>query len=129
MLAEILGRRVFSKRRAKKAMNGNVPVDLFLPEEDKCRISVDSLHNHAVPSLNVIAEQDSLQRTSQFEGWAVVRTEIAASSGRKVQETPTCRNPFHADIVLPDEDCRDKGARKAHAYDLAKSASWQPALA
>jgi hypothetical protein len=60
-----------------------------------------------------------------FQGWAMLTVNDAASDGRTVQASPIESNRFHADIVLnlpEDGDRRDM--QKRHSVDLAARASW-----
>ncbi len=87
-------------------------------------ISVDRLEEAAMGVVHRSAEDDSVNRTGPFEGWAVVSRDVATSNGRAVGHTPRPGNPYHADIVLPLAAENDHAQQVEHAYDLALASWW-----
>jgi len=59
-----------------------------------------------------------------FYGWAMICAGDATGNGRSVVSTPSCENPYHADIRLPSSilDCRDEW--REHAFKLASKTKW-----
>lgn len=123
-----LGREVFSERRAKKAAQGTIPIDLFELAKDKNKLSVDRLGLVSDEIVAAIADRHGSNDGRPFFGWAQVSVGHASDMSRKVVSTPKPENPYHADIVivdLPEGDERREVARQ-HAVNLAKNAAWRP---
>ena len=124
---EYLGRRISSRRDANRMQRTNkVPYSYFMPKKGDVRLSVDRL---AIAPLGKISEiaAATILRTSgnQFRGWAVVSAETAAASERSVAASPIPGNPYHADIILPDDTTSNRAIQKSHATALASVASWR----
>ena len=126
-LGENLGRGVSSSRIARRARRPNfqVPLNVFLPPRGESNISVDRLsvapHEEAV----AIADSRDEARNRTFYGWAVISTESAIHNGRLVAASPIPDvNPYHADIVLPENAAYDREEQKRHAQELADASFW-----
>ena len=124
---ENLGRGVSSSRIERRARRPNfqVPLNVFLPPRDESSISVDRLsiapHDEAV----AIADSRDEARNRTFYGWAVITAEAVASNGRMVAASPIPDvNPYHADIVLPQDATSDREEQKRHAQELADASRW-----
>ena len=122
---EYLGREVFSRSSAKRARRNRIPFRVFLEREGIKLISVDRLDNASVEEATSIAGQNAIARNASFYGWAVVLGAHAMADERKVVPSPTSLNPFHADIVLPDQAALDREEQKSHAQNLADQATWR----
>ena len=126
-----LGRGVFSDRDRKKMERGERPREIFLPSRGEHTISVDRMMDGRERELAKIGDENARRRdpNRSFYGWAVVKARDAEEKGekrgRKVVASPKPENPFHADIVLPQQDALDREDQKAHALDLANFAEWQ----
>ena len=103
-----------------------VPYSYFMPKEGDVRLSVDRLAIAPIGNISEIAAATILRTSgNQFRGWAVVRAEAAAASERSVAASRIPGNPYHADIILPDDIANDRVAQKCHATVLASLASWR----
>lgn len=122
---EKLGRRVFSRRAAKRASRGRVLPKLFM--ERGLLISVDRLSGVSLDEVERVAQKAALNRDGPFRGWAVVACSEARSAGRRVRSSPRDDNPYHADIVLPAG--ATEAHREWHAQELAAASRWQPGSA
>ncbi len=126
--ADKLGRRMFSKSRAKRAeRTGRIQHDLFEIDDPHKGISVDVLDRCLDDQVARIAEAAAeSRRASGFYGWAVVTVEVASAAGRSVELSPQLDNPFHADILLGIDTAEDhKDLVRQHAYDLALNATYR----
>ncbi len=101
--------------------------EVFLPKKGTCDLSVDRLTagSRACDLLERMAMHDSRRRHGPFQGWAFVFRDVAEENGRRVLESPTCHNPFHADIVFPEAARFANDERKRHAHELATAADWR----
>lgn len=103
-----------------------VPYSYFMPKEGDVRLSVDRLAIAPIGNISEIAAATILRTSgNQFRGWAVVRAEAAAASERRVAASPILDNPYHADIILPDDTANNRATQKNHAAELASVASWR----
>lgn len=73
---------------------------------------------------NETARAAANKRGANFYGWAVLITEIACQSNRRVMASPTAENPYHADIVLPASAGEDYEEQVRHAQELADESRW-----
>ena len=121
-----LGRGVFSRKDKKLVAKNRTPHKLFLAKNPPERISVSRLNREPDDKMAELADLDGKDRGQTFHGWAEVSVRTARGMGRKVAETPTPRNRWHADIILPDDAKTSEELREEHAYDLAARAVWRP---
>ena len=125
--SEELGRGVSSSRIARRARRPNfqVPSNVFLPPRGERNISVDRLsiapHSEAVE----IADSRDAARGRTFYGWALTAASTIADNGRSIVASPVQGvNPYHADIVLPENVVHDREEQKRHAQELADASYW-----
>ena len=123
---EILGRGVFSRKDKKLVANNRVPHKLFLAKSPPEKISTSRLDREPDGKMAELADLDGKDRGQTFYGWAEMSAEAARRMGRKAEASPTPRNHWHADIVLPDAAKEDLQLRKKHAFDLAARSVWRP---
>ena len=123
---EDLGRGVFSRRRCKRARNGNVDMDIFLEREDADSISVDRMDHASVEELAGWSEERGRSRepSQEFYGWAVLKVQDAERNDRTVVASPTLKNRCHADIFLNITGEERRRRQKQHAVELAAHAHW-----
>lgn len=98
---------------------------MFLEIPGEKLISVDRLDS--APSLDKlveIADIAAVNRQRSFYGWAILKAEKAINDGREVLASPQKNNPYHADIILPDEATEKLEIQQSHAQQLADSATW-----
>lgn len=126
-LDENLGRGVSSSRIARRARRPNfqVPLNVFLPPLGESNISVDRLsvapHDEAV----AIADSRNEARNRTFYGWTVTTGFAVTDNGRRIVASPVpAVNPYHADIVLPENAVHDRDEQKRHAQELADASFW-----
>ena len=121
--AEELGRRLFHKKDVRRIRNGNTDWHRF-SNKGRQKLSTDRV---SVPSLeeisNIAREESAILEYGSFLGWAKILAGDAAKDGRTVNPSPTERNPYHADIVLPIcvVGCTKDEIR--HAKELAREVS------
>ena len=87
-------------------------------------LSVDRLGHVRDDEVARIAEEE-LPEGQKLCGWAVVTVLVAQRNGRSVAASPTARNPYHADICLPEELEDDRDDLAEHANELAGNAEWR----
>ena len=66
------------------------------------------------------------------QGWWVMSVASASQLNRRVEHTPEPDNPYHADIILPDDDVGSWEAAELHLLDFLASGCWRdrsPAVA
>lgn len=124
---DLLGRAIFSRKKARKARNGNVDFrDFFKPGSNK--ISVDRFGFCSDEKLTDIQDENAKSRHGLFCGWLQMTVSIArgVKKTRIVKASPEVgKNLYHADIILPD-NVKDDDKRRQHAKELAsdKSIHW-----
>lgn len=140
---EELGRCVVSKRAAHRAREGRGLAKLLTPRQGERRISVDRLtiapladaiaNGHRVAA----ARQDGIIRTSgqpsrdvEFRGWVTLSAQSARDAdceciASPIEESAGARNPYHADIVMPESVLEDDPERVRYAQALEESAAWR----
>ena len=117
---------------AHKAPRPRALRDAFLDKRSDS-LSVDRLDYASRSEMARIARDRERRREPprDFAGWAVVDARRASRSGRRLSASPRERNPYHADIRLPDLDGRPEPAvrllKKEHAVELAAHSRWEPA--
>ena len=123
---DIIGRRVYSRKRAARAQRGTVVHDIFLERPGVGKLSVDRLDHASNREMTEIAETHSRVRSGPFTGWATVTIEDASKNGRNVLASPQLANPYHADICLnlPDNN-EQRDIQIEHAHQLAAAATWR----
>ena len=126
-LSEALGRGVFSSKYASRARRSGIPKRVFLEREGVTEISVDRLDLMSGEKAHEMARAAADKRSANFYGWAVLITEIACRSNRRVKASPTAENPYHADIVLPASAGEDYEEQVRHAQELADESRWREA--
>ena len=57
-------------------------------------------------------------RTPTFRGWAIFTAEAAMQDSRIIRHVPEDDNPYHSNIILPDDD-----DPKIHAQNLADAST------
>lgn len=125
-LTEHLGRGISSSRSANKARKdgGRVPFHEFMPPQGPICISVDRTDIAPLDEAISIAEKRDVIRSRIFYGWAVVSAKDAAREGRKITASSIPGNPYHADIILPQDSADDRDKQRVHAHQLADASHW-----
>ena len=125
--SEELARGVLDSTVAKKARKEQMLPSAFMEREGVCTISV--LRTSIASDAEVVRIGERMARNRgpnrTIYGWFVVSARNAALMGRQLEATKVEGNPYHADIVLPDNDCMDKLRRLQHAQSLASHAEWR----
>ncbi|MCY4015226.1 MAG: hypothetical protein OXG82_21260 [Gammaproteobacteria bacterium] len=134
-----LWRGVFSERQAKRAptflglapaKRSTPPRDLanvFMEKSGERYLSVDRHDDTDEQTATAKGDQDARKRgVKQFYGWLRLEARDACRHGRKVVASPTCTNPGHADIILPEKAEHDSDERKQQAQELVSYSKWQP---
>ena len=123
----LLGRAVFSKRRAVKAQSGSIRHDIFLEKLNKS-LSVDRWGECSKQTLTDIQDKNAdlrskLCQKKLFYGWALIKVADAKRNKRTVRSSPIKSNLYHAEIFLPKNIDRDQ--QIAHAKELAVASKWE----
>lgn len=122
---EELVRCMFYERDARRAQRGNVPLSIFLEKIGEPKLSTDRKCWASLETLAGLCHcRERNREGGQFQGWALIFASDASQNGRHVESSRTECNPYHADIVLPDNDVGNKVLQKQHAVELAESAVW-----
>lgn len=126
--SEELARGVFDSTVAKKARKEQMLPSAFMEREGVCTLSVlrTSIITNDAEVVRIgkhMARNRGPNRT--IYGWFVVSARSAALMGRQLEATKVEGNPYHADIVLPAEDCMNKLRRLQHAQSLASHSEWR----
>ncbi len=127
---DLLGRAIFSSREAKRATVGKIRSSVFTEKLNKS-LSVDRFNFCSDKELTNIQDKNAQVRSTKektqrsFYGWASLKVFDARKENRKVQSTPIKENPYHADIILP-EDIETEDDQREHAINLAESSKWKP---
>ena len=124
---DLLGRAVFSSRQAKKAQKAKVENNVFLEKPGNLSFSVDRFNLCSKKEPTCIQDKNAKLRPVKeskkrsFYGWVNIKAKIARRNNRILRASPTKANPYHAEIILPD-DKNDRDAQIAHAWELASNA-------
>ena len=121
---DLVGRRVFSQKRARKAKNSERVDHRTFFHLGVRSLSVDRL-GHADSEVATIADRDVPPESRGFFGWAALRIEEASRNGRAVNATPQKANRYHADIVLPEPALEERDELVEIANELAGYAVWR----
>ena len=105
---ERLGRGVFSETEAIRARRSKPSFKVFLHRPGVIKLSVDRLSVAPLDKATEIADRNAVNRRSTFHGWATVTAKFARQNDRQVCANPVSGNPFHADIILPDNTKEDR---------------------
>lgn len=124
-LDETLARGVFSSSGFSSS-TGRVRHGAFL--ETGAVLSVDRSTHAPIENLVLLGERRAGRRSKsegtsrKFYGWAKLEVHEAMKENRQVMASPEPDNPYHADIILPDEAPQQ---RRTQAVDLARRARWR----
>ena len=127
-----LGRAVFSQRSRNRARTKDaIDMHIFLESEQAESISVDRMDHAPIDELAEWSRERARNRKPprQFYGWAVLKVQNAARSGRTVEATPTQQNRCHADIHLNVTGEERRRQQRDHAVELADKSRWREAPA
>lgn len=115
-------------RRIRSSKHRSLPKHLFVPARGTSA-SVDRLtiasNQDAMQELIELAKQQCTQSGRNFYGWAVLAAAEVSQNKRTVIASPQDDNPYHADIVLPEEAAHDQIAIGRHAQELADAATFR----
>ena len=125
-----LGRQVDSSRDASRCQSNNYPRKYkFFIEAGDNKVSVDRLYVACASETARLAEHHHATRVERrsFYGWLAITREAAMQSGRYLELSPTCDNPYHVEIVLPAEVLEDSRVYQDHAVEMTADVWWWPA--
>ena len=117
---ELLGRRIFQSRDARRAANGIYSPRLLQPRLHE-NLSIDRLDGANLAELAAIARQ---QDGRILQGWITISASDAADCGHPAVATPTVENPRHAELLFTNWE-QDYLTEKA--VQLRRNARWTPA--
>lgn len=112
-LSEALGRGVFSSRHADRAKRSGVPKRVFLERKGMTEISVDRLDLMSGEKAHEMARAAADKRSANFYGWAVLITEIACRSNRRVTASPKPSGQAMHRLRGPTRWSKDAGSTEA----------------
>ena len=125
---EDIGRRISRRADEYRVRRSNKSASkIFMPRKGEVRLSMDRLTIAPPGKISQIAA-DTIRKTTsdrQFLGWAVVSVQDVADNGGRVVASPIPDNPYHADIILPDDTANVADDQKTLAVELARLASWR----
>ena len=136
-----LGRAIFSRGQAQRAILENTDHKIFLVQKGEQFISIDRFFSSYLEKLTEIQDKNAQKRSEietqkwhkgelkqenqpkrrSFYGWASLAALDARQDNRQVQPDPIRENPYHANIILP-EDTHDEYI--LHAKALAAKSEW-----
>ena len=67
---------------------------------------------------------DETPSDRNFYGWVQLTARAARDMNCRVKSSPTCKNCFHANIILPSDVSRDTDAEIEKTKELAKASAW-----
>ena len=120
---EILGRRIISSRDAKRARRNTIVPTVFIDGHSVTDISVDRIYGSFENQVLAVA-LDETPSDRNFYGWVQLTARAARDTNCRVKSSPTCKNCFHANIILPSDVSRDTDAEIEKAKELAKASAW-----
>ena len=123
-LSEELGRSVGFESKAKKAKRSRPHRELFEPPKGSTDRSVDRLSADG-DCLQTIARDRHEKREETFYGWGVVTAAAAVNNYRRVHASPCPSNPFHADIIFPEQILNDPKLLRQLTQELADRSFWR----
>ena len=122
--SEVLGHRGFSESQARRAARGaKIRPHEFRPPKGELSISMDRLTLAAADQefdLLGVADDDGQRRQppGPVKGWLALPADELCGRERRLRSSPTRRNPYHSEIVLPPSaTAREELDR--HTQDLA----------
>lgn len=118
-----VGRRIRQGDDAKRAAKGRIDHRAFVDSAPK--VSVDRLGIVTDDVLALIADAETLP-PRKFHGWAALPVAKILELGREIEVEETATNPYHANILLTEDEQVDKEARKDLAHRLSLIAEWRP---
>lgn len=139
---ERLGRRVKDKvgknprnlKRISSRIRENIPLpyqEFKAPSKSPLEISVDRLDK--APTLQVmgdISARNAITEHKIFQGWLTIKAKIVSSLGFRTEPCPDHKsrppNPYHANIMLTEEQQKAKRNGTSYAHMLAANAKWLP---
>ena len=131
-----LGREERSQTGARKALRkrekgpvGHARMTVFRPPDNASEISVNRMGFASGAEMADIGIRNAAADGGRsFWGWYMLSPGDIGAARCSVEPSPTCDNPYHADIVMPvapdAEDRRD--ALTDYAKDLADRAVFRP---
>ena len=120
---EILGRRIISSRDARRASRNTIIPTVFIDDHPVTDISVDRIYvSFENEVLNVAVDETPSDRN--FYSWAKLMAKQARCMKCCVKQSRTCKNRFHADIILPSSVSGDTDAEIEKAKELAEASEW-----
>lgn len=120
---EILGRRIISSRDAKRASRNTIVPTVFIDDHPVNDVSVDRIYVSFENEVLAVA-LDETPSDRNFYGWAQLTARAAREMNFRVKSSPTCKNCFHADIILPSNVSGDTDAEIEKAKELAEASEW-----
>lgn len=103
----------------------------FNPPGGSNKISVDRLGvtsdaEIAEIAIEAFASSDGGSKRGRFLGWYVLTVKDVKQVGCRVEYSPIPENPYHADIVFPqDEAVQDKHPHRIFAKALASASTFK----
>ena len=118
---ENLGRELFSRTHARN----RIPWQAFEKGNGNKGISVDRMDFADETTMARIGKRNAEKRrtpdrTPTFRGWAMLTAEKAKRNDRTIEYSWEEDNPYHSDIILPED-----ADPIVHARDLANASTYK----
>ena len=123
-----IGRRAKSRSKAARAQRtGKVLAAAFEPPKGRNDISVDRFRVDSNDETGVVAKIASAEFNGEFYGWYMLTVRDVERAACSVRLSPTASNPYHADILYPENEGVEGIHRFRHlAQRLASTARLKP---
>ena len=123
-----LGRRAKFRSNADRAQRtGRVHASVFEPPKGRNDISVDRLGVDSDDEIGVVAKIADAEFNGKFYGWYMLTVRDVERAACSVRLSPTASNPYHADILYPENEAVEGIHRFRHlAQRLASTARFKP---
>ena len=118
--SEILGRRIFHSRDARRAASGIYSPRLLQPRPGE-NLSMDRLDDADLVDLAELARQ---QDGRTLMGWIIITAQDAADCGHPAVAASTAENPRHAELIF---NSWEQEHLLESAVQLRRNARWIPA--
>lgn len=123
-----LGRRAKFRSNANRAQRtGKVLASAFDPPKGRNDISVDCFRIDLDDETGVVANIASAEFNDKFYGWYMLTVRDVERAACSVRLSPTASNPYHADILYPENEAVEWIHRFRHlAQRVASTARFKP---
>ena len=106
--------------RTTKAVFGN-------PQMPKAKISTNLYDRVSLEFATAEGDRRAsrIQGSNGVQGWLVIEVRDAAQKRRKVVYSPEEHNPYHAEIIIPDEHAESWEDAIVHLLEFLSLSRWE----